>query len=112
MPDALPFIKLATNEIENNLAETVGTDVKRRVNIDPGYVTPAKLVLASTKDFSHRIYLSNGIYAETTLRCIGGSMTSLDTTFPDYTTSHALDFFNEVRQYVKRNRKQWMLEHE
>ena len=59
----LACIKCKTNDIEDELA----VDGKRRVNIDPGYVGLPKLVLASTKDFSHRIYIGNGIFAEITL---------------------------------------------
>jgi len=62
-PDALSGIKLAANELEIKLS----TEGKRNINLDPGYLTPAKIVLASTKDYSHRIYLKDGIYAETTL---------------------------------------------
>ncbi|MFC1486047.1 DUF4416 family protein, partial [Candidatus Latescibacterota bacterium] len=83
-PDELPSIKLATNDIERELAGEGITPPKRRVNIDPGYVTPAKLVLASTKDYSHRVYLGCGIYGEVTLRCAGGILMPLDTTYPDY----------------------------
>lgn len=108
MPDALPSIKLSTNNIEQMFADTSGGIPKRRINIDPGYVTHAKLVLASTKDYSHRIYIGSGIYAETTLRCAGGKLVPLETTYPDYRTPLALDFFNQVRLYVKRNRKQWI----
>jgi hypothetical protein len=62
-PDLLSEAKLKTIEIESCFSR----DGKRQVNLDPGYLTPAKVVLASTKDYSHRIYLMNGIYAETTL---------------------------------------------
>lgn len=61
--DQLASIKLKTFEIENNLS----IDGKRTVNIDPGYLTLAKLVLATTKDYSHRLYLGQGVYAEVTL---------------------------------------------
>ncbi|MBI3593003.1 MAG: DUF4416 family protein [Nitrospirae bacterium] len=61
--DKLASIKLITHEIENSLS----TNGKRNINLDPGYLTLAKLVLASTKDYSHRIYLTDGIYAEVTL---------------------------------------------
>ena len=108
MPGELPSLKLMTNDIERELAGTDTVPPKRRVNIDPGYVTPAKLVLASTKDFSHRVYLDSGIYGEVTLRCIGGMLVPLDTTYPDYATQLALDFFNDVRTFVKRNRKRWI----
>ena len=62
-PGELAEIKTQTNNIEreNAVAE------KRRINIDPGYLALSKVVLASTKDFSHRIYLGKGIYPEITL---------------------------------------------
>ena len=108
MPDELPAIKLSTNDIEQMFADSSSGIPNRRINIDPGYVTLSKLVLASTKDYSHRIYIGKGIYAEVTLRCIGGTLIPLDTTYPDYRTPLALDFFNQVRAYVKRNRHQWI----
>lgn len=61
--NCLPETKLKTCEIENTLL----ADGKRTINLDPGYMTAAKLVLASTKDYSHRIYLTSGIFAEVTL---------------------------------------------
>jgi len=61
--DGLSAVKLKTCEIENTLSE----NGKRTINLDPGYMTVAKLVLASTKDYSHRIYLAGGIFAEVTL---------------------------------------------
>ncbi|MGC8825994.1 MAG: DUF4416 family protein, partial [Anaerolineae bacterium] len=63
-PGALADIKRTTNQLELRW-EVNG---RRQVNIDPGYVCLGKLVLASTKDHSHRIYLRDGIYAEVTLR--------------------------------------------
>jgi hypothetical protein len=62
-PDILSDIKLATNDIERDMS----IDGKRCINLDPGYLTLAKIVLASTKDYSHRIYLKDGIHAEVTL---------------------------------------------
>jgi hypothetical protein len=106
-PGILPAVKHASNDIESEFAEHLETGFHRRVNIDPGYVTTAKLVLASTKDYSHRIYIGNSIYGEVTLRCTGGLLRPIDTTYPDYATNLALDFFNEVRTYVKRNRTTW-----
>ena len=62
-PDKLSEIKLMTNDLESEL----GTEGKRNINLDPGYLTFAKIVLASTKNYSHRIYLNKGIFAEVTL---------------------------------------------
>ncbi len=74
---------------------------KRRVNIDPGYVTNSNLVLASTRERRHRIYLGREIYAEVALvfgkqECMG-----LPWTYPDYRTKLALDFFLGVRNSLQ-----------
>ena len=87
-PAILADVKVRTNRLEGELAAWISTAVPRPLNLDPGYVTPAKLVLASTKDFSHRIYLRDGIYAEVTLHYEkGGTFRSWPWTFPDYKTS-------------------------
>jgi hypothetical protein len=79
--DQLASIKLKTFETENNLS--VGG--KRTVNIDPGYLTLAKLVLATTKDYSHRLYLGQGVYAEVTLiYSKEGMFVSLPNTYRDF----------------------------
>jgi hypothetical protein len=56
-------IKLYTNRLEAKFSQ----GRKRRINIDPGYLDLAKLVLATTKDYAHRIFLRKGIFAEVTL---------------------------------------------
>jgi hypothetical protein len=108
--DDFPPVKLRTNDIERVYSRDEGTGSSRRVNIDPGYVTLSKLVLATTKDFSHRVYIGSGIYAETTLRFIGGVFVPFDTTYPDYRTKPAIEFFNQVREFVKRNGPAWTRE--
>ena len=107
-PLELPDIKLCTNGIERRWAREDGDRVSRRVNIDPGYLTLAKLVLASTKDYSHRIYIGKGIYGEVTLHYLKGGFVPFDHTYPDYRASTALDFFNTVRDYYKRERPRWI----
>jgi hypothetical protein len=69
----------------------------RAVNIDPGYVDGARLVLASTKDHAHRVYLRDGIYAEVTLRYRFGKWTSFDYTFPDFAGGAYDEFLSDVR---------------
>ena len=96
-PGDLPELKLLTNEFEEELSEQTGLDVLRPVNIDPGYVGLAKLVLATTKNYSHRIYLRDGIYAEVTLRYKNGDFEPLQWTYPDYRSSAYLNFFRRVR---------------
>lgn len=91
--DSLPKIKLATNRIEGRLVY----GKSRLVNIDPGYLDLSQLVLASTKDYSHRIYLSCGIYAEVTLVFRGKTFIGWPWTYPDYKTQEYIDIFNAIR---------------
>lgn len=87
--------------IEEKLAE----GGKRRVNIDPGYVTEAKLVLFTTKDYTHRIYLAGGIFSEVTLFFQDGKFNAWPWTYPDYASQEVIDYFNSVRDlYIKQAR--------
>jgi len=90
---SLPVRKLQTNELEGRWRRSSG----RAVNLDPGYIDLQKLVLASTKDASHRIYLGQGIFAESTLRFVGGRFEPWPYTYPDYAEDGALEFFTRVR---------------
>ena len=92
-PEDLSRIKVKTNSIEDKFS----SGNKRAVNIDPGYVSLSKVVLASTKDFSHRIYLSKGIYAEITLIYKQKEFISLPWTYPDYKSETALKFLSGIR---------------
>jgi hypothetical protein len=98
--DQIGEIKRTTNHIEQQLGYVQEGILRRRVNIDPGYVAPSKLVLATTKDYDHRIYLGKGIYAEVTLRYRHGHFQPSEWTYPDYRTELALDFFTRVRSDV------------
>ena len=91
---ALADIKVFTNSIEDSLA----IDGKRTINIDPGYICPSNVVLASTKEFSHRIYLSQGIYGEvTTIYKKSEGFIKLPWTYPDYLSQSAQDFLLQAR---------------
>lgn len=92
--DELAGLKLQANDIEQQFA----AGGRRRVNIDPGYVTPAKVVLASTKDYSHRMYLAHGIYAEVTMMFQKGKYVFLPWTYFDYRSATALEFFRRIRK--------------
>jgi hypothetical protein len=99
MPDALSGLKIWSNAVEEkNQNEKNG----RRVNIDPGLITLNSLILASTKNYSHRIYLGQGIYAETTLIYRHNRFQPLEWTYPDYKTEAALAFFGQAREYLKK----------
>ena len=97
-PDELWRTKNVTHEIERQLGRMIDGELHRRVNLDPGYLTQAKVVLATTKDFAHRIYLQEGIYAEVTLIYQGKGFQPLPYTYPDYRTKEYLDLFNQVRE--------------
>jgi hypothetical protein len=93
-------IKLLTNSIE----EKFSVDKKRRINIDPGYISDAKLVLPTTKDYFHRIYLSHGICAEVTLMWRKGSFRPFEWTYPDYRSEAYIDILNAIRNmYMKED---------
>jgi hypothetical protein len=96
-PGRLGDIKRRTNELEEQIASLPGRSVSRPINLDPGYLTLAKLVLGSMKDFAHRIYLGGGVYAEVTLQYRNGWQ-KLDWTFPDYASGRYDPFFNKARQ--------------
>jgi hypothetical protein len=77
----------------------------RPVNIDPGYITAAKLVLASTKDHAHRIYLGQGIFAEITLMYRHGRWEAHEWTFPDYRRGDYHAFFTQARLLYKESQR-------
>ncbi|MFH1999018.1 MAG: DUF4416 family protein [Planctomycetota bacterium] len=103
-PETLPDIKIRTNEIEKEAARTLDLGVERPVNLDPGYLTLSKLVLASTKDHSHRIYLRDGIFAEITLYYRAKTFSPGPYTFPDYASETYIRFFNGIRNKLLRKR--------
>jgi len=92
-PDKLAEIKLFTNELEQKWSE----EGKRLLNIDPGYLNDSRVVLASTKDFSHRIYLGHGIYAEITLLFHNKQFESLPWTYPDFRDPAYQQVFKALR---------------
>ena len=73
----------------------------RPINLDPGYVTEAKLVLATTKDRDHRIYLRNGIFAEVTLFYQGLRWQGSRWTYPDYLREDVHEFINRCREWLR-----------
>jgi hypothetical protein len=103
-PGELARIKCETNAWEIEYAALGGYPEPRPLNLDPGYVTPAKLVLASTKDHAHRLYLQNGIYAEVTLAFRGRQWQPLEWTYPDYRRADYQAFFTACREYLLTHR--------
>ena len=90
---ALAEAKLATNRIERDLAR----GGKRTINLDPGLLTPESLVLATTKPYSHRVYLSKGIFGDLVLMYGKGRFQCMPWTYPDYREDWAQKFLCDVR---------------
>lgn len=111
--EKLPEIKKLTNDIEINLTKKkdITKDIsssKRKINLDPGYISLDKFILASTKNGPSRIYLNNGIYAETTLRFINKSFVPCEYTYPNYKTEEYIIFLNKVRQRYKLQLRKYL----
>jgi hypothetical protein len=100
-PASLPRIKHQTNALEEQLIESGGYPERRPLNLDPGYITEAKLVLATTKDRDHRIYLAEGIFAEVTLHFHENAWRSRPWTYPDYASGEYDKFLNLCRDYLR-----------
>lgn len=100
LPLEIASAKKKTNEIESRFAREC-TRVARPVNLDPGYLDQAKIVLASTKDFSHRLIISEGIYAEVTMHFQAGEWRSWPWTFPDFRTGRYNRFFSDLRRQYR-----------
>lgn len=96
----LPEIKLQSNAWEEEYARSAAHVEARPLNLDPGYLTLSKLVLASTKDFAHRIYLRDGIYAEVTLTYRHHRWQAHEYTFRDYRREDYQAFFSKCRQHL------------
>jgi hypothetical protein len=101
-PGRLSTIKQMTNDWEAEYAALCQHSESRPLNLDPGYLTLAKLVLASTKDHAHRIYLNNGIYAEVTLAFRQGAWQKFAWTFPDYQREDYQQFFSQCRNDLRK----------
>ena len=113
-PEHLAKCKLETNMAETLLARqfagagvpAAGGKIQRPINIDPGYVHRYKVILATTKDHSHRVYIAEGIYAEVTLHWHQNRWTAWPWTYADYQSEAAQAFFQKARTaYVERLQK-------
>jgi len=93
-PKKLAAVKLKTNKMEKKACRCDSRDLSRPVNLDPGYIEPSKLVLASTKNFSHRIYIGKKNLAEVTLVYNKGKWTFFEYTFPPTTGKSGITAFS------------------
>jgi hypothetical protein len=98
--DQLPEIKRQTNHLEEELVPLYQR-VKRPVNLDPGYIEQAKVILASTKNFYHRSYLGTGIFAEVTMHFKNNTYQFFPWTYPDYQSKEYQEFFLKMRHIYR-----------
>lgn len=91
--------KIISNAVEKEFRES-GRNA-RKVNLDPGYMNLSRIILFSAKDFYHRIYLGQGIFAEVTLYFERNRFMFLPWTYPDYKSEEYLDFFMRLREVYK-----------
>jgi len=102
-PEELPDWKIESNAWERQYADESGYPEKRPLNLDPGYIAEAKLVLATTKDRNHRIYLRDGIYAEITLHFHQKMWKCWPWTYPDYQRPEYHEFFRKCRDFLRKS---------
>ena len=104
-PDLLPLMKREMIELEKQWSILAHGTECRRINIDPGYLTEAKVVLATTKDFAHRLYIGENIYAEVelTYRKDRQGFVTLEHTYPDYRNSQTIEWFNRAREILRKS---------
>jgi hypothetical protein len=96
-PEVLSAIKLNTNALEEEIRLVLGI-THRPINIDPGYLTKAALIMATAKDFSHRVPLQHGIYAHLELLFAKNGVRCLEWSYPDFRQPAYHDFFLSVRK--------------
>ncbi|MGE4318179.1 MAG: DUF4416 family protein [Deferribacterales bacterium] len=96
-PDNLPDYKIQAVNLEDTLSE----DGKRVINIDPGYIAMEKVVAASTKNFTHRIYIRDNIYGDLQLFRRKGAYIPMEWTFQDYQFDFVLGFFEKARKILE-----------
>lgn len=107
-PKKIALIKIKTNKIEKKLhafaiKKLNIKNIKRSINLDPGYITPNKFVLATTKDAGHRIYLGKGIFAEATLSYTHKSWQTHSYTYLNYKNKDYQAFLSTLRDYLKKS---------
>jgi hypothetical protein len=104
-PAELADWKHETNELESMYARESGHAETRPLNLDPGYITQAKLVLATTKDRDHRLYLRDGMFAEVTLTYVGKRWQHHRWSYPSYRTEEVAEFATNCRRILRQHLK-------
>ena len=103
--DSLAHCKVATMQLEEELAASGAFSELRPLNLDPGFLNLGKFMLATTKDKDHRLYLRDGIFAEVTLHYCDKEYVPWPWTYADYREDHVRDFLKRAREYYKERLK-------
>jgi hypothetical protein len=93
-PGRLADWKVFTNQLE----ERFSLGGSRLVNLDPGYVAKERLVLATGKNYTHRLYLDHGVYGDLTLIYSRGGFQPLPWSYPDYARGEMPELLERVRR--------------
>ncbi len=101
-PESLPEIKINSNKIEIEYSDI---QAKRKINLDPGFLSSANVIIATTKNHYHRIPLSKGIYAHMEYIYMKGNFHNLDWTYPDFRGEDYKKFFRKLREIYNKNKK-------
>ncbi len=99
--DFLATAKLRAEEVETKLSESG----RRTVNLDPGLLTEESFILATGKNFGHRVYLRDGVFADLTLVYRKGEYHPLPWTYPDYASRGIREFLRGARERFREERK-------
>ena len=93
-------VKRGAIELEKQIIAKRPGPVDRPINIDPGIINDCRIILASTKDYSHRIYRGAGIWEEITLMYRDGAYRELPWTYRDFKNPGYHEFFEVFRNRV------------
>ncbi len=103
IPGSLPDIKTKAMELEERFSRKEKGKKRRRINLDPGFLTPSSFVLSTSKNYAHRIHIGKKVFAELTLMYKGNEFISLPWTYPDYETDPVQKFLKKQRQIMLKN---------
>lgn len=95
--DSLARHKQRATEIENGYLTPFKT---RLLNIDPMLVSLENVVVASSKNFPHRVYLGQGVFGDLALIRRKSGFDVLPWTYPDYAEQRP--FFETVFSTLKK----------
>ena len=98
-PEKLPQAKIFTNRLEKRMAASA----KRTVNIDPGIMSDANVIIATCKNHYHRVPLRRGIYAHLEYVLKNKQLSFLPWTYPDFQSEAYLAFFRELFVLFRQN---------